>query len=251
MKGIILAGGLGTRLLPLTRVTNKHLLPIYKKPMIYYPLETLVGAGLKDIMIVTGGESAGDFLKLLRSGREFGLKEIHFAYQEGAGGIADALALAEDFADGEKIVVILGDNIIEDNIKKFVDDFEGQEFEINGKKVGGAKIFLKEVSDAERFGVAEIKDRKIIGIEEKPKKPKSKYAVTGLYMYDNQVFDVIRSLKPSERGELEITDVNNFYIKQRTMTYEILKGFWSDAGTFDSLLRASFLVARKQGWTFN
>ncbi|MFN3301501.1 MAG: sugar phosphate nucleotidyltransferase [Patescibacteria group bacterium] len=246
MKGIILAGGLGTRLLPLTRVTNKHLLPVYKKPMIYYPLETLVNAGIKDIMIVTGGESPGDFLKLLGSGKDFGLKEIHFAYQEGAGGIAAALSLAEDFADNDKIVVILGDNIFEDNIKKFVEDFAKQEFEVNGKKVGGAKIFLKEISDPKRFGVAEIKGKKIVGIEEKPLKPKSNYAVTGLYMYDNQVFDVIRSLKPSERGELEITDVNNFYIKQGTMTYEILKGFWTDAGTFDSLLQASNLVAEKE-----
>lgn len=246
MKGIILAGGTGTRLLPLTLVTNKHLLPIYKKPMIYYPLETLVKAGLKDIMIVTGGESAGHFLKLLRSGKEFGLKEIHFAYQEGSGGIADALSLAEDFADGEKIVVILGDNIFEDDISDFVRKYQKQEFKVKGKKVGGAKIFLKEVSDAERFGVAEVKNKKVVSIEEKPQKPKSNYAVTGLYMYDSQVFDIIRTLKPSARGELEITDVNNFYINQGTMTYEILKGFWTDAGTFDSLLRANNLVAKKE-----
>lgn len=246
MKGIILAGGTGTRLLPLTLVTNKHLLPIYKKPMIYYPLETLVKAGLKDIMIVTGGESAGHFLKLLRSGKEFGLKEIHFAYQEGSGGVADALSLAEDFADGEKIVVILGDNIIEDDISDFVRKYQKQEFKVKGKKVGGAKIFLKEVSDAERFGVAEVKNKKVVSIKEKPKKPKSNYAVTGLYMYDSQVFDIIRTLKPSARGELEITDVNNFYINQGTMTYEILKGFWTDAGTFDSLLRANNLVAKKE-----
>lgn len=249
MKGIILAGGTGSRLAPLTRVTNKHLLPVYKKPMIFYPLETLVSAGIKEIMIVTGGESAGDFLKLLRSGKEFGLKEIHFAYQEGSGGIADALSLAEDFSDSEKIAVVLGDNIIEDNVKEFVDSFEKQEFEINGKKVGGAKIFLKEVPDAERFGVAEIKGDKIISIEEKPKKPKSNYAVTGLYMYDAQVFDIIKTLKPSAREELEITDVNNFYIRQGTMSYEILKGFWTDAGTFDSLFRASLLVAKKEGKT--
>lgn len=247
MKGIILAGGFGTRLYPLTRVTNKHLLPVYRKPMIYYPLETLVNAGIKDIMIVTGGESAGDFLKLLGSGKEFGLKEIHFAYQEEALGIAQALSLAEDFADGEKIVVILGDNIIEDNISSFVKEYEKQEFEIENKKVGGAKIFLKEVPDPERFGVPEIKDGKIINIEEKPKKPKSNYAVTGLYMYDNQVFEVIRNLKPSLRGELEITDVNNFYLRQGTLTYNILKGFWTDAGTFDSLLRATILVAKKEG----
>ncbi len=246
MKGVILAGGLGTRLLPLTKVTNKHLLPVYKKPMIYYPLETLVKAGIKDIMIVTGGESPGDFLKLLKNGKEFGLKEIHFAYQEGAGGIAEALSLAEDFADGQKIIVILGDNIFEDDISLFVKEFEAQEFEISGKKVGGAKIFLKKVPDPERFGVAEIKNGKVISIEEKPKKPKSNYAVTGLYMYDNQVFDVIRTLKPSERGELEITDVNNFYIRQGTMTYEILKGFWTDAGTFDSLLKAALLLVKKE-----
>lgn len=246
MKGIILAGGTGSRLSPLTLVTNKHLLPIYKKPMIYYPLETLVNAGIKDIMIVTGGESAGDFLKLLKSGKEFGLKEIHFAYQEGAGGIADALSLTEDFADGGKIAVILGDNIIEDKIKDFVDKYQQQEFTVNGKKVGGAKIFLKPVDDPERFGVAEVKDGKVVSIEEKPKQPKSNYAVTGIYMYDAQVFDMIRQLNPSERGELEITDVNNFYIKQGTMSYEILKGYWTDAGTFDSLLRATNLVAEKE-----
>lgn len=247
MKGVILAGGLGTRLLPLTRVTNKHLLPVYKKPMIYYPLETLVNAGIKEIMIVTGGESAGDFLKLLGNGKEFGLKEIHFSYQEGSGGIAEALGLAEDFADGGKIVVVLGDNIIEDNISSFVKEFENQEFEIFGRRLGGAKIFLKEVSNAERFGVAEIKNNRIIKIEEKPEKPKTNLAVTGLYMYDHQVFEIIKKLKPSERGELEITDVNNFYLQQNTLTYEILKGFWTDAGTFDSLLRATILVAKKQG----
>lgn len=234
MKGVILAGGEGTRLLPLTRVTNKHLLPVGTKPMIYYPIETLVKSGIKDILIVTGGNNPGDFLKLLRDGREFGLKEIHYTYQEGSGGIAQALSLAEDFADGGKIVVILGDNIFEDTFSKAVRDFEKQE--------KGAKIFLKEVPDPYRFGVAEIKDGKIVNIEEKPKKPKSNLAVTGLYMYDNQVFDIIRTLKPSERGELEITDVNNFYIRQGTMTYEILKGYWTDAGTFPSLLRATKLV---------
>ncbi len=238
MKGIILAGGLGTRLSPLTRVTNKHLLPVYKKPMIYYPLETLVKAGIKEIMIVTGGESPGDFLKLLGSGKEFGLKEIHFTYQEKAGGIAQALSLAEDFADREKVVVILGDNIFEDDITPYLKKFENQE--------RGAKLFLKKVPDPERFGVAVFKNKKLIAIEEKPKRPKSPYAVTGLYMYDNQVWDVIKTLKPSARGELEITDVNNFYIRQKTATYEILKGFWTDAGTFDSLLRATILVAKKE-----
>jgi glucose-1-phosphate thymidylyltransferase len=238
MKGVILAGGLGTRLRPCTKVTNKHLLPIYNKPMIYYPLETLVSAGIKEILIVTGGNNAGDFLKLLGNGKEFGLKEIHYTYQEGSGGIAEALGLAEDFADEGKIVVILGDNIFEDNIKQYVDNFEKQE--------KGARLFLKEIPDPERFGVAEIKDGKIIGIEEKPKEPKSNLAVAGLYMYDNQVFDIIKILKPSERGELEITDVNNFYIKQGTATYEILKGFWTDAGKFESLFRASEFIRKKQ-----
>ncbi|MBU4369900.1 NTP transferase domain-containing protein [Patescibacteria group bacterium] len=237
MKGIILAGGTGTRLLPLTKVTNKHCLAVFKKPMIYYPLETLVNAGIKDVLIVTGGNSPGDFLKLLGNGKEFGLKELHYTYQEGSGGIAEALGLAEDFADNGKVAVILGDNIFEDNISQAVKDFEKQKL--------GAKLFLKKVPDPERFGVAEIKGKKIINIEEKPKKPKSNYAVTGLYMYNGHVFDVIKTLKPSQRGELEITDVNNFYIKQETATYEVIKGFWSDAGTFESLLRASNLVAAK------
>ncbi len=237
MKGVILAGGTGTRMLPLTRVTNKHLLPVFNKPMIYYPLETLVKAGIRDVLIVTGGNNPGDFLKLLGNGKEFGLKEIHYTYQEGAGGIAEALSLAEDFADCGKIVVILGDNIFEDNITKYVEAFE--------KQAGGAKLFFKKVPDPERFGVPVIKNKKLIGIEEKPKRPKSSYAVTGLYMYDSQVWDVIKKLKPSKRGELEITDVNNFYIKQQKATYEILNGFWSDAGTFESLLRASNLVAKR------
>ena len=238
MKGIILAGGAGTRLLPCTKITNKHLLPVYDKPMIYYPLETLVSAGIKEILIVTGGNNAGDFLKLLGNGKEFGLKEIHYTYQEGSGGIAEALGLAEDFADNEKVVVVLGDNIIENNIKKYVKDF--------GRQKKGAKLFLKETPDPERFGVAEIKDGKIINIKEKPKYPKSNLAVIGLYMYDNQVFDVIKKLKPSRRGELEITDVNNFYIKQGTATYEILRGFWTDAGKFETLFKASEFVKRKQ-----
>lgn len=242
MKGVILAGGLGTRMLPCTKVTNKHLLPVYNKPMIYYPLQTLVKAGIKEILIVTGGNNPGDFLKLLGNGKEFGLKEIHYTYQEGAGGIAAALGLAEDFADRGKIVVILGDNIFEDNFISAVQDFEKQQW--------GAKLFLKEVPDPQRFGVAEIKGKKLIGIEEKPKKPKSKYAVTGLYMYDSQVWDIIKTLKPSQRGELEITEVNNFYIRQGTATFEILKGFWSDAGTFESFLRASILVARATGFEF-
>ena len=235
MKGIVLAGGTGSRLLPLTKVTNKHLLPIYDKPMIYYPIQTLVEAGIQDIMIVTGGRHAGDFLQLLANGKEFGLKHLDYTYQEGEGGIADALALAEHFADGKQLCVVLGDNIIEGSIRDAVEDFRKQE--------RGAKILLKKVSDAERFGVAEIQGDNIVGIEEKPKKPKSDYAVIGIYMYDRTVFDKIRTLVPSRRGELEITDVNNAYIHERTMTFAHLDGWWSDAGTFDSLLRAANLVA--------
>ncbi|MCX7857559.1 MAG: sugar phosphate nucleotidyltransferase [Deltaproteobacteria bacterium] len=236
MKGVILAGGLGTRLYPLTKITNKHLLPVYDKPMIYYPLETLIKAGIEDIMIVTGGNYAGDFLRLLGNGKEFGLKHLNYTYQEGEGGIAHALSLAEYFADGEPICVILGDNIIEKNIIKAVRNFEKQKV--------GAKILLKEVPDPERFGVAEIENGKIVRIVEKPKKPKSNLAVIGIYMYDSKVFDIIRTLKPSERGELEITDVNNAYIKEGTMTYEMLEGWWTDAGTFESLLRANILVSQ-------
>jgi glucose-1-phosphate thymidylyltransferase len=235
MKGVILAGGLGTRLMPCTKVTNKHLLPVYNKPMIYYPLRTLVKAGIEDIMIVTGGNYAGDFLRLLGNGSEFGLKDISYTYQEGEGGIAHALKLAENFADEEKVVVMLGDNIIKDDIKEAVEEFE--------KQPEGARIFLKEVPDPERFGVAEIRDGRVINIEEKPEKPLTSYAVVGIYMYDNSVFEIINRLKPSERGELEITDVNNEYIKRGTMTYSIIKGWWTDAGTFDSLYRASKLVA--------
>ena len=237
MKGIVLAGGLGTRLAPLTQVTNKHLLPVYDKPMIYYPIETLIQGGITDIMIVTGGNSAGDFLKLLGNGQEFGLKDLYYTYQRGEGGIAKALSLAEHFADGKKVVVILGDNIIEDDISHAVDRFRHQK--------EGARIFLKEVSDPERFGVPEIKNGKVTQIEEKPKKPKSKYAVTGIYMYDKNVFDVIKTLKPSKRGELEISDVNNIYIKQGTLEYDILPGYWTDAGTFESLFYAGQLVKEK------
>jgi glucose-1-phosphate thymidylyltransferase len=239
MKGIILAGGTGSRLFPLTKITNKHLLPIYDKPMIYYPIQTLVDAGIRDLLIVTGGRNSGDFLRLLANGKEFGLKHINYTYQEGEGGIAEALALAEHFADGEKICVILGDNIIEGSIADTVREFERQD--------KGAKILLKEVHDAERFGVAEIKGNKIVGIEEKPSKPKSNLAVTGVYMYDETVFNKTKTLKPSARGELEITDVNNAYIKEGTMTFGYLDGWWTDAGTFDSLLRAANLVnATKQ-----
>jgi len=235
MKGVILAGGLGTRMMPCTKVTNKHLLPVYNKPMIYYPLGTMVKAGLKEIMIVTGGNNVGDFLRLLGNGSEFGLKDMNYTYQEGEGGIADALKLTENFVDGEKVIVMLGDNIIKDDISRAVAEFE--------KQPEGARIFLKEVQDPERFGVAEIKDGKVVNIEEKPKDPISNYSVIGLYMYDNQVFDIVRTLKPSARGELEITDVNNEYIKRGSMTYSIIDGWWTDAGTFESLYRASKLVA--------
>ncbi len=236
MKGVVLAGGTGSRLFPLTKITNKHLLPIYDKPMVYYPIQTLVDAGISDIMIVTGGRNAGDFLRLLGNGKQFGLAHLNYAYQEGEGGIAEALALAEHFADGDRICVILGDNIIEGSITDAVKRFEAQPC--------GARILLKKVPDAERFGVAEIEGDRIIGIEEKPERPKSNYAVTGIYMYDASVFSKIRTLVPSNRGELEITDVNNGYIGEGTMCFSYLNGWWTDAGTFDSLLRAGNLVAR-------
>ncbi|MEW5692457.1 MAG: sugar phosphate nucleotidyltransferase [Candidatus Hydrogenedentota bacterium] len=235
MKGIILAGGLGTRLFPLTKITNKHLLPIYDKPMIYYPLMTLVNAGIKDIMIVTGGNNAGDFLRLLGNGREFGLQDIAYTYQEGEGGIADALRLTEHFAGKDKIVVILGDNVFEDSIGDAVFEFEKN---INE----GAMIFLKEVDDPGRFGVPEIKGNNILKIIEKPKAPPSGFAVTGVYMYDSRVYDIIKTLKPSGRGELEITDVNNKYIEWGQLYYRVLKGWWTDAGTFESLYKANTLI---------
>ncbi len=237
LKGIILAGGLGTRLRPLTKITNKHLLPIYNKPMIFYPIEILVNAGVTDIMVVTGGNNAGDFLRLIGNGKHLGIKDLRYAYQEGEGGIAAALALAEDFAAGSKIIVVLGDNIIEKNIAQYVKRFKEQE--------KGGRLLLKEVPDPHRFGVAEMKDNRIIKIAEKPKKPKSAYAVTGIYMYDEKVFSMIKGLKPSKRGELEITDVNNKYIRKGTMEFDILSGFWTDAGTFDSLYRANSLIAQK------
>ena len=236
MKGIVLAGGTGSRLFPLTKITNKHLLPIYDRPMIYYPIQTLVDAGIRDILIVTGGRNSGDFLRLLANGKQFGLEHINYTYQEGEGGIADALALAKHFADGQKTCVILGDNIIEGSIRKAVEQFTAQ--------AEGAHILLKEVQDAERFGVAELAGGKIVGVEEKPQRPKSNYAVTGFYMYDATVFDKIRTLVPSNRGELEITDVNNAFIREGTMTFSFLDGWWTDAGTFDSLLRAANLVAQ-------
>lgn len=239
MKGVILAGGLGSRLYPLTKVTNKHLLPVYHKPMIYYPIETLVKAGIQDILIVTGGNSSGDFLKLLGNGKQFGLKHINYTYQEGEGGIAQALSLAEHFVAGEKMVVILGDNIIQGDIAIQVRHFE--------KQSRGARLLLKRVPDPERFGVATLKKTKITEIIEKPKKPKSSYAVVGIYMYDADVFDFIKTLKPSRRGELEITDVNNWYLQRGVLEYDILKGFWTDAGTFESLYRASSLVAKQEG----
>jgi glucose-1-phosphate thymidylyltransferase len=234
MRGVVLAGGLGSRLAPLTKITNKHLLPIHDKPMIYYPIQTLAEAGIVDILIVTGGNNAGDFLRLLADGKDFGVR-LHYTYQRGEGGIADALGLAEHFANGERICVILGDNVVEKSIKHAVDDFIEQE--------SGAKILLKEVHDAERFGVAEISGDRIVGIEEKPLTPKSPYAVTGIYMYDNTVFERVHHLVPSGRGELEITDVNNSYISDGVMTFAYLDGWWTDAGTFESLLRASNLVA--------
>ena len=236
MKGIVLAGGLGTRLDPLTRVTNKHLLPVYDRPMIFYPLWTLINAGIKEILIVTGGNNAGDFLRLLRNGAEFGLKHLNYTYQQGEGGIAAALSLAEHFAEGGKICVILGDNIIERNIRRAAEAFRRQR--------SGAKILLKRVPDPQRFGVPLIRGRKIERIVEKPRRPQSRYAVTGIYFYDGKVFDYARALKPSRRGELEITDVNNRYIDAGEMTYDILRGWWTDAGTFESLARASRLVAR-------
>jgi len=238
MKGVVLAGGTGTRLYPLTKITNKHLLPIYDKPMIYYPIMTLVEAGIRDILIVTGGRNAGDFLRLLANGKEFGLQHLDYTYQEGEGGIAEALGLAEHFADGHRLCVVLGDNIIEGSIRNAVDEFRLQP--------RGAKILLKEVEDAERFGVAEIRGNRIVGIEEKPARPKSNAAVTGIYMYDETVFEKISRLAPSPRGELEITDVNNAYIREGTMSFSFLEGWWTDAGTFESLRRATNLVAQKR-----
>ena len=234
MKGIILAGGTGSRLYPLTKVTNKHLLPVYNKPMIYYPLHTLLTAGIKDIMIVSGRGHAGHFLELLGSGANFNAR-FTYEIQDEAGGIAQALALTEDFADDDNVAVILGDNIFQNNVKDAVQSFES-----------GARIFLKPVLDAARFGVAEVdEDRgQVLGIEEKPAVPKSDLAVTGLYLYGSDVFKIIRTLRPSGRGELEITDVNNEYIRQGAMGYSVLDGYWSDAGTFGSLLRAGVMVEK-------
>jgi len=233
MKGVILAGGTGSRLMPLTKVTNKHLLPVYNKPMIYYPLQILIDAGVKEILVVSGPGHAGHFVNLLGSGKEFGIR-ISYEIQDEAGGIAQALGLAEDFVDNESVCVILGDNIFEDKID--INDFKE-----------GARIYLKEVKDPKRFGVAEINEKnEVLTIEEKPAKPKSNLAVTGIYIYDSKVFDIIKTLKPSARGELEITDVNNQYIKQGKMESKILKGFWTDAGTFESLYKANTLIRKKE-----
>ena len=244
LKGIILAGGLGKRLGPLTKITNKHLLPVYDQPMIYYPLNLLVDAGVKDIQIVTGGNHAGEFLRLLGDGQSFGLTHINYTYQEGEGGIAQALGLARHFAKSSKIVVVLGDNILEYGIHDHVARFK--------KQKEGARVLLKKVEDPARFGVATLKAGKIVAIEEKPKNPRSDLAVTGVYMYDEQVFDIVKTLKPSKRGELEITDVNNAYLRKDQLEFDVLKGWWTDSGTFDSLLHANQLVAemrqkRKKG----
>jgi len=235
MKGVILAGGLGSRLHPLTKITNKHLLPVYDQPMVYYPIRTLINAGIKDIMIVTGGNSAGDFLRLLGNGKGFGLKHLNYTYQEGEGGIADALSLVEHFADDGPVCVVLGDNIIEGNVRDAAKEYRQQ-----GK---GAKILLKKVPDPQRFGVPELDGKRVLQIEEKPTSPKSDMAVIGIYFYDSTVFDIIKTLVPSGRGELEITDVNNHYIDRGEMTWNELEGWWTDAGTFGSLLNASNLVA--------
>lgn len=235
MKGVVLAGGTGSRLYPLTKVTNKHLLPIYDKPMVYYPIQTLVDAGIHEILLVTGGKNAGDFLRLLGNGRDFGLKHLNYTYQEGEGGIADALRLAEHFVDGEKMCVVLGDNILEKSIKEAVRGYDAQPC--------GAHILLKETANPERFGVPAFEAGRIVKIEEKPSRPASSFAVTGVYFYDLTVFDKISELRPSGRGELEITDVNNAYLQEGTLTYSFLEGWWTDAGTFESLRTATNLVA--------
>ena len=242
MKGVILAGGLGSRLLPITKVTNKHLVPVYDQPMIYYPIQTLVEAGIDEILVVTGGEHAGDFLKLLGNGKHLGVKQLEYTYQEGEGGIADALRLAEDFSDGESLCVMLGDNILDGSIAKAAQDFQEQKT--------GAKVILKEVTDPERFGVARFQNNNpnesIVEILEKPENPPSNFAVTGIYFYDADVFTMCNALTPSQRGELEITDVNNMYLQRGDLTHEFLHGWWTDAGTFESLHRASVLVAQSR-----
>lgn len=239
MKGVILAGGLATRLYPLTHATNKHLLPVYDKPMIYYPIQVLLKAGIDEILIVTGGPHAGDFIRVLQNGKDLGVKHLEYTYQEKPdGGIADALALAKDFADGESIAVILGDNTTDANISTGIKNFKE-----------GALIFLKKVADPERYGVPvfDKAGKKILKIEEKPKEPKSDYAVTGLYVYDNEVFEIIKTLKPSQRGQLEVTDINNAYLKRGRLKWEELDGFWTDAGTPASLFKANMFWAVKKG----
>ncbi len=240
MKGVILAGGLGTRLYPLTWATNKHLLPVYDKPMIYYPIETLVKAGVKDVLVVSSGPHAGHFLRVLKNGKELGLNHLEYAFQEKPdGGIADALALAEDFSDNGPIIVILGDNTTDADIKKEVSSFKE-----------GAFVFLKNVPDPERYGVPEFdNEKRIVKIEEKPDKPKSNHAVTGLYIFDHSVFETIKRIKPSGRGQLEITDVNNAYIEKHALGWAELNGFWTDAGTFASLFKASSYWAAKSGYS--
>lgn len=235
MKGVVLAGGLGSRLFPLTKITNKHLLPVYNEPMVYYPIRSLVNAGICEIMLVTGGQNAGEFLRLLENGEAFGLRQLNYAYQVGNGGIADALRLAEPFADGEPICVILGDQIIEKGIRPIVEEFR--------QKDHGAHIVLKEVPDPNRFGVPVLENGRIVRIEEKPERPASPYAVIGIYFYDTTVFERITRLVPSGRGELEVTDLNNSYLKEGHLTHSILDGWWADAGTFESLRLASNLVA--------
>ncbi|MBM3322057.1 spore coat protein [candidate division WOR-3 bacterium] len=235
MKGVVLAGGSGTRLLPLTKITNKHLLPVYDRPMVYYPIAKLVQAGIREVMLVTGGNSAGDFLRLLENGKEFGLRRMHYTYQEGSGGIAAALALAEDFVEGDRLVAILGDNLFEEDLTPYIRKF--------GRQARGARILLKEVDEPERFGVADVRRGRVVRIVEKPKKPRSRLAVTGCYMYDAKVFDIIRTLKPSRRNELEITDVNNRYIEQGELACDVLTGWWQDAGSsFEAYARAAVLA---------
>ncbi|HNR37153.1 MAG TPA: sugar phosphate nucleotidyltransferase [Candidatus Hydrogenedentes bacterium] len=239
MKGVVLAGGMGTRLRPLTRVTNKHLLPVYDKPMVFYPIQTLVEAGITEIMLVTGGNNAGDFLRLIGNGEEFGLKHMNYAYQKTEGGIADALRLARHFVGDDKVAVILGDNFVQGSVRKAVQDFM--------KQPRGAKIFLKEVSNPQDFGVAVLEGEKVVRVIEKPPVPPSNLAVIGIYLYDASVFEICETLVPSDRGELEITDVNNEYIRRGVMTYEVIEGWWADCGSFEALLRSNILVARERG----
>ncbi len=243
MKGVVLAGGLGTRLYPLTTITNKHLLPVYDRPMIFYPIQTLAAAGLRELLIVTGGNNARDFHRLLGDGHQFGLERLQYAYQKGEGGIADALRLAERFAHGDRLVIMLGDNIIEKSIRRHVTAYRRQQ--------RGARLLLKQVANPRDYGVAEFVGDRLARIIEKPKQPPSRFAVTGIYFYDATVFDIIRTLKPSPRGELEITDVNNAYLQRGELEYDILDGWWADAGASPAkLLETNLLVARQRGVAF-